>query len=159
MKKVQRLLLGILIATCILVVVMAVLFEFDVLPSGILKPEKKTEYLVAIVLEIATICVIPLALRLFKFGKIHRSLVKGKEKALARWGTLRLLLLCVPLVANALCYWLFMSLMSPTFAYMAIMLFICLLFIFPSMERCVVETTETVDTKKMEETNKENAEE
>lgn len=156
MKKVQRLLLGILIATCILVVVMAVLFEFDVLPSGILEPEKKTEYLVAIVLEIATICVIPLALRLFKFGKIHRSLVKGKEKALARWGTLRLLLLCVPLVANAICYWLFMS---PTFAYMAIMLFICLLFIFPSMERCVVETTETVDTEKMEETNKENAEE
>ena len=151
MKKVQRLLLSILIATCILVVVMAVLFELDVLPCGILEPEKKTEYLVAIVLEITTICVIPLALRLFKFSKIHRSLVSGKERALARWGTLRLLLLCVPLVTNALCYWLFMS---PTFAYMAIMLFICLLFIFPSMERCVVETTETAEPDKTEKETK-----
>lgn len=147
MKKVQRLLLAILITTCLLVVVMAVLFEFDVLPSGILESDAKTEYIVAIILEISTLCVIPLALRLFKFGKIHQVLVKGKEKALARWGTLRLLLLCVPLLANALCFWLFMS---PTFAYMAIMLFICLFFIFPSMERCVVETTDKVQSDKAE---------
>lgn len=147
MKKVQRLLLAILIVTCLLVVVMAVLFEFDVLPSGILESDAKTEYIVAIILEITTLCVIPLALRLFKFGKIHQSLVKGKEKALARWGTLRLLLLCMPLLANAICYWLFMA---SAFAYMAIMLFICLFFIFPSMERCVVETSDTRQSEKTE---------
>ncbi len=147
MKKVQRILLAILIVTCLLVVVMAVLFEFDVLPCGILESDAKTEYIVAIILEITTLCVIPLALRLFKFGKIHQSLVKGKEKALARWGTLRLLLLCMPLLANVICYWLFMA---PTFAYMAIMLFICLFFIFPSMERCVVETSDTRQSEKTE---------
>lgn len=139
MKKVQRALLAILIVACIMVVIMAFLFEFNVLPCGILQGDDKTEYLIAIILELTTICVIPLSLRLFKFGKIRRRLVKGKEKALVKWGTLRLLLLCVPLVANALCYWLFKS---PTFAYMAIMLFICLFFVFPSMERCVSETTD-----------------
>ena len=128
-----------------LVVIMAILFEFDMLPCGILEENRKTEFGVAILLEMITICVIPLALWMFKMGRIHQALVKGKEKALARWGTIRLLLLCIPFVANALCYWLFMA---PTFAYMAIMLFISLFFIFPSMERCVVETTETQETGK-----------
>ena len=156
MKKVQRALLTIIIATCVLLVVMAVLFEFDVLPCGILEEDKKTEYLIAIILEITTICVIPLALRLFKFGKIHRTLIKGKERAMAKWGVLRLLLLCVPMLANALCYWLFLS---PTFAYMAIMLFICLFFVFPSMERCIIETTETVESEKLNDTRKDITEE
>ena len=141
MKKVQRFLLAILITTCLLLVIMALLFETNVLPCGILEENKKTEFWAAIILEIVTICVIPLALWLFKMGKIHHALSKGKETVLLRWGSFRLLLLCIPLLANALCYWLFMA---PTFAYMAIMLFISLFFIFPSMERCVVETTETV---------------
>ena len=130
-----------------MVVVMAILFEFDVLPMGFLNTDEKSDFLIAIILEITTICVIPMALRLFKFGKIHRALVKGKENALAKWGTLRLLLLCVPFVANALCYCLYEN---PAFAYMAIMLFICLFFVFPSMERCVSETTEMAESNKNE---------
>ncbi len=136
MRKVQHTLLAIVITTCALVVMMAILFECDVFASGLFAHDK-TEFGVAVILEITTLLCIPLALRLFKFKKIHRSLINGKEKTLAKWGVLRLSLLCVPLLANALCYWLFMA---PTFAYMAIMLFICLFFVFPTMERCVAET-------------------
>ena len=32
--------------------------------------------------------------------------------------------------------------MAPTFGYMAIILMLCLFFVYPSMERCVDETSE-----------------
>jgi len=88
-------------------------------------------------MEALTICLIPLALRLFKFDRIGKSLAEGKEKSLLRWGTLRMMMICVPLMANTLFYYLFMNV---AFGYMAIICLICLIFVNPTMGRCINET-------------------
>ena len=59
--------------------------------------------------------------------------------AVLRFGILRLSLLVVPMVANTLLYYMFML---PSFGYMAIILFLSIFFVFPSMERCVGDVAE-----------------
>ena len=98
----------------------------------------KTEFYVNIVLELLTLCNIPLALRLFKWSAISTQLYEKKEKALLKWGTIRMALLCVPMVANTLFYT-FTG--KAAYFYMAVILFICLAFVYPSMARCVAEVT------------------
>ena len=98
----------------------------------------KTEFYVNIVLELLTLCNIPLALRLFKWSAISTQLYEKKEKALLKWGTIRMALLCVPMVANTVFYT-FTG--KAAYFYMAVILFICLAFVYPSMARCVAEVT------------------
>ncbi|MBR6604574.1 MAG: hypothetical protein IKK92_01675, partial [Prevotella sp.] len=78
-----------------------------------------------------------LALRLFKFKKIAADLSERKQAALVRWGTIRIEMLAMPLLANTLLYYLYMS---TTFGYMAIILLICMVFIYPSKDKCYFET-------------------
>ena len=98
----------------------------------------KTEFYINIVLELLTLCNIPLALRLFKWRPISAQLYDQKEKALLKWGSIRMALLCVPMVANTLFYT-FTG--KAAYFYMAVILFICLAFVYPSMARCVAEVT------------------
>ena len=98
----------------------------------------KTEFYVNITLELLTLCNIPLALRLFKWRAISAQLYANKEKALLKWGSIRMALLCVPMVANTLFYT-FTG--KAAYFYMAVILFICLAFVYPSMARCVAEVT------------------
>lgn len=115
--------------------VIAVLFETDILPCGQLATEdKRTEFVWATVMELLTIAVIPLALRLFRFGRVARSLTSAA--ALLRWAMLRLLMLCVPMVVNLLLYYLFMNV---AFGYMSIILVLCLFFVVPTKSRCEAE--------------------
>jgi hypothetical protein len=88
--------------------------------------------------ELLTLIAVPLALRLFKFGAVRRRLYEDNEHALAIWGTIRILILGLPMVMSALLYYLFLN---ASFGYIAIILLISMLFIYPSMERCVSETT------------------
>jgi len=114
-----------------------VLYEKDVLLAGSLATSDATEFVMVMTMEALTICLIPLALRLFKFDRIGKSLAEGKEKSLLRWGTLRMMMICVPLMANTLFYYLFMNV---AFGYMAIICLICLIFVNPTMGRCINET-------------------
>ena len=61
-----------------------------------------------------------------------------KEHALLVWGMLRMLMLCVPVISNLTLYYLFLN---PTFAYLALIHVISLMFVYPTMDRCVAETT------------------
>ena len=115
---------------------LVVLYEFDFLESGSLVEEKNFEFLLTALMELITLGGIFLALRLFKFSKVHTDLITMKEHALKKWGTLRLVLIMVPMVANTLFYYLFMN---TTFGYMAIIQLLCLPFVFPTMNRCVSE--------------------
>jgi hypothetical protein len=56
-----------------------------------------------------------------------------------KWGTIRLLILQVPMLADTLLYYMYMN---TTFGYLAIMLLLCLPFVFPSLNRCLAETSE-----------------
>ena len=124
--------------------VMVVLFETEILPTGLLKTEEKSdEFVLLCLMELLTICVIPLALRLFRFSRVARRLTT--PAALLRWAGLRLYMLCVPMVANLLFYYLYFNV---AFGYMGIILLLCLFFVVPTRTRCEGElhVTETPPT-------------
>ena len=116
-----------------------VLYESEVLESGVLADSKQPEFLAMTGMELTSLAGAFLGLRLFKFQKIHDALLTQKEPALLRWGMLRLLILEVPMVSNTYLYYMYMN---TTFGYLAIILLLCLPFVFPSLSRCIAETTE-----------------
>lgn len=113
-------------------------YETSLSQPGNLADNKRIEYICAVGMELVALGSIPLALRLFKFKYISSDLTKRREQALLQWGMLRMLMLCVPILSNTLLYYLFLN---PTFAYLALIHAICLMFVYPTMDRCVAETT------------------
>ena len=117
-----------------------VLFETGVLEFGFYAASsEQAEFLLTTMMELLTLAVIPLALKMFKFGRVKKDLLSRKADALRKWGMLRLLMLLVPLVVNTLLYYMYAN---TTFGYMAIILVIVLPFVYPSMNRCLAETSE-----------------
>lgn len=115
--------------------VLVVLFETEILPTGLLKTEEKSdEFVLLCLMELLTICVIPLALRLFRFRRVAQRLTT--PKALLHWAGFRLYLLCVPMVVNLLLYYLYFNV---AFGYMGIILLLCLFFVVPTRARCESE--------------------
>ncbi|MBO4658402.1 MAG: hypothetical protein J5637_02145 [Prevotella sp.] len=125
-------------AALLAVVVVVVLFETGLIAEGVCASEKRMEYFTAVAVELFALLAIPLSLRMFKFGSIRRRLYAGREHALSVWGTVRILLLGIPMCVSTVLYYLFMN---PSFGYIAVILFISMLFIYPSTERCVQETS------------------
>lgn len=113
-------------------VLFAVLFELDILPSGTLTGMPQEEFLATIVMELVTLVAIPVALRLFKTKNVEQSVEQGDEAAFRKWSVMRILLVTEPLLINTLCYYLFMN---TTFGYMALILLICIPFIYPASQK------------------------
>lgn len=113
-------------------VLFAVLFELDILPSGTLTGMPQEEFLATIVMELVTLVAIPVALRLFKTKNVEQSVEQGDEAAFRKWSVIRILLVTEPLLINTLCYYLFMN---TTFGYMALILLICIPFIYPASQK------------------------
>ena len=135
MRHTQRLLMGTFLTAIGVGLVIVTLFETDMLPCGMMVSEDKSvEFVTAFVMEFLTICVIPVAMRLFRFRRIGRKLTSAES--LKVWGMTRLLMLCVPMVLNTVLYYMFMNV---AFGYMGIILFLCLFFIVPTRERCMSE--------------------
>ena len=127
-------------AKLILAIAIVIVFETDLAESGIAAgSDTGTEFIVTSAMELLTLGCAFLALRLFKFQRVHSDLVLNKAQALRRWGVCRLSLLEGPMVVNTLLYYIYMN---PTFGYMAIILALCLPFVVPTMGRCIAETTE-----------------
>jgi hypothetical protein len=138
MQKTKNILLCTLWGTIFAAVLLVVFYEFSLWESGTLAESKKTEFICAVGMELVALSSIPLALRLFKFKKIANDLTTRKEKALLMWGMLRMLVLCGPVLCNLVLYYLFLN---PTFMYLALIHAICLMFVYPTIDRCVAETT------------------
>ena len=94
------------------------------------------EFVFLTVMELAVVCLIPLALRLFKFKKIKQQIVEHGDEAHIKWGTIRLDMLLIPMMLNTLFYYLFAD---NSFGIMAVILFLCLFFVYPSKKRCETE--------------------
>ena len=139
MKKISKLLMLIYVLLVAVTLVIVALYECGALESGVLTDSKQTEFVAMTIMELTTLVAAFLGLRLFKFPKIHADLVTRKEPAMLKWGILRLLVLEVPMVVNTYLYYMYMN---PTFGYLAIILLLCLPFVFPSESRCIDETTE-----------------
>lgn len=139
MEKTQKILMAFFLGLLAVALLMVVLYETDVLEAGVLADSKQTEFIATTTMEITTLAGVFLALRLFKFRAIHQNLVSQKAPALLKWGLLRLVLLEGQMLCNTYLYYMYMA---PTFGYMAIIQLLCLPFVWPSMERCMAETTE-----------------
>ena len=119
----------------------ALLFETRILQTGQWAGDEHLLFILATIMQLLTICIIPIALRLFKFKKVGARLTAGSEderaQALRTWGLLRLDLLNFPMLLNILFYYLTDVV---GFIYMGIILALCLFFVFPSRQRCMEET-------------------
>ena len=104
--------------------------------SGLFAERKTSEFIFVSLMELLTLGGVFLALRLFKFNKVHDDLVAKKEHALFKWGLLRLALILIPMVGNTYLYYMFMN---TTFGYLAIIQLLSLPFVYPSMSRCKSE--------------------
>lgn len=130
------------IAVCLAIIVP---YENDWLMAGAWESETMREYYLAITMEIITICLIPLSLRLFKFKKVKSSLTASPARSLLRWASARMLMLTVPMMVNC---WLYYQFMNVAFGYMGIIGLLCMMFVYPSRTRCEAETKDAPAEKK-----------
>ena len=128
MKKTVNILRTLFIASVGIAVVVAALYELDILPTGVLADRPQDEFLCTIAMELVTIVFIPIALRLFKTKDVDRRLDEGDIKTFKTWSIVRILMITVPMLMNTLLYY---SFMNTTFGYIALILLICLPFIYP----------------------------
>ncbi|MBR1468665.1 MAG: hypothetical protein IJ605_00910 [Prevotella sp.] len=110
--------------------------EMNWLPVGEFQGNETMEFWVLTVMELLTIALIPLALRLFKFQKVKQEIAEKCEEGLLRWGLFRLDMLLIPMVVNTAFYYLFVN---NSFGIMAAILCLCLVFVYPSKNRCQAE--------------------
>lgn len=137
METIQKKLQLIFWIPIILSAIIIVLGELDIIPNGILANDKQVEFVIMSMMEILTIIAIPVAMKLFKFKAIANKLAADTLLHFERWGIVRLCLLNVPMVINLVCYYLFVG---AGFGYLAIILFLSLFFVYPSLSRCYNET-------------------
>lgn len=133
MEKVQKKMMAYFCMSIATVLLLVILFETNIFPTGVFTDSKSSEFVFLTMMEIVTLGAIPLALGLFKIKLIHAKLVERKEKALLLWGMLRLYLLAIPMLTNVLLYYFYMNV---AFGYLGIMLFLCMFFVIPTMDRC-----------------------
>ena len=132
MKKTVNILRTLFIVSVGIAVVVAALYELDILPTGVLADRPQDEFLCTIAMELVTIVFIPIALRLFKTKDVDRRLDEGDIKTFKTWSIVRILMITVPLLMNTLLYYIFMN---TAFGYMALILLICLPFIYPATRK------------------------
>jgi hypothetical protein len=137
MKRISKSLTLIYMLLAALTLIVIVLYETNILESGIMAEEKQSEFILTALMELVSLGAAFLGLRLFRFKAVHNDLVSRQEPAMMKWGTIRLLTLEVPMLADTLLYYIYMN---TTFGYLAIMLLLCLPFVFPSLNRCLAET-------------------
>ena len=132
MKKTVNILRTLFIASVGIAVVVAALYELDILPSGVLADRPQDEFLCTIAMELVTIVFIPIAFRTPKPKDVDRRLDEGDIKTFKTWSIVRILMITVPLLMNTLLYYIFMN---TTFGYMALILLICLPIIYPATRK------------------------
>ena len=87
-------------------------------------------------MELITLCVIPFALRLFKFKWVKKLIKKQGTKGLLDLKASQILMLSGPMILNAMMY--FLTRQVAHF-YLAVILFLCMFFIYPSQEQLTNE--------------------
>ena len=136
MEKAQKILMSVFVAGVVLVLSVAVAGELGWLPVAEKPGNSELEFVVLTVMELLTLAMIPLALKLFKFKKVKQEFAEKGALALVKWGLIRLNMLLLPMFLNALFYYLFVN---NSFGLMAIILCVCLVFVYPSKKRCEAE--------------------
>jgi len=135
-QTLQRRLLTVYLGSIVWLLAIIAVAETNAEMTGAMTGQVQSEFLLLTLMELATLACAFMALRLFKFKKVHADLCERKVSALKRWALLRLALLFVPLLANTILYYAYMN---TTFGYLGLMLVLCLPFVYPSLSRCQSE--------------------
>lgn len=135
-KLVQKSLMAQLFLYISLSAIAVVAYEAELLLPGGMASDSTLQYNILMVMELLTICSIPLALKLFSFKNVKLSLENSGADALKKYGSVRISIIGLPLLLNTILYYQFMAV---AFAYMAIIGLICIVFVYPSMGRCLNE--------------------
>ncbi len=141
MEKTVKNLRMLFLCSLALALIIVLLYETEILLPGALALNNRLCFVVATIMELLTIAIIPFALRLFKFRKVNSKLTESETtrwENLLKYGSVRILLLAIPMIINVVCYYLFTL---TAFAYMAIILFLCMFFVYPTVDKCIAETT------------------
>ena len=136
MKKTRTILMTTFWGALGLALLIIVAYETSLFDQGALTGNVMAEYGTAVILELLALVLIPLSFWLFRWKKVREDMARRKEGALLTWGMVRLMMLCIPMVASIFAYYLFVN---PTFYYLALILAICLFFVYPSAGRCARE--------------------
>ena len=135
-KQIRNQLMSIFWGSVSLAVLLVLCFETGLLTKGVWQENASLEVMMRMIMELSSLALAPTALRLFKFSRVHDDLHRRQEAALGGWGTCRLLMLTLPMVLNTLLYYMFMQ---STYGYLAIMLLLCLPFVYPTTGRCMAD--------------------
>lgn len=119
-------------------IIIIALYETNTMPSGALTCNNTYEFTILTVMELSTLALTPLSLKLMKIKKIRKS-VSSNPRNQMYWSMLRISLIGTPMTVNTLLYY---SYMNVAFGYMAIIGLLCMSFIYPSMEICKNESME-----------------
>ena len=138
MKKTCNLLMAIFISVLVIPTLLYILGEFLHVDMGIFaEADKEQRFICSTVMILLTIALLPLSLRLFKFRRISEDLQQRQAPALARWGSLRLIIMGMLLVVNTFLYYAFE--LEASYGYLAVVTLLCMPFVIPTMERCKAE--------------------
>lgn len=92
----------------VLTVLLAALYECDILPQGLFAGDAQMEYIMQVTSILLTICLIPLSLRLFNLSltrHIAALPLKNALKSYRRWSEIRIALLTVASLASLSAYY------------------------------------------------------
>lgn len=92
----------------VLTVLLAALYECDILPQGLFAGDAQIEYIMQVTSILLTICLIPLSLRLFNLSltrHIAALPLKNALKSYRRWSEIRIALLTVASLASLSAYY------------------------------------------------------
>ena len=139
MKSTQRILAIIYIIFLLSTAVIYLCCELFDIDLGFLVDYKQLNIVVQMIIIIITLSGVPLSLRLFKFKRVKNELHDNSSLNLKKWGMLRIFILGSLLVVNTLLYYLFGC--EPSYGYLSVIVLISMLFVMPTMERCLAETS------------------
>lgn len=139
LKRLVQILKGEYALLWILTLLLAGLYEYEILPQGLLAGNAQAEYIMQVASILLTVCLIPLSLRIFSLSLTRYVTGLPLPKALKsyrRWSEVRIaLLLTASLINLSAYYWT----MDTTGLLCAGMVIIASLFCIPSKERLLNE--------------------
>jgi len=147
MERTKKILMTLFWALILIALLIVICYELVLFLPGDFQQYEQANFTATMVMELLTVVLIPSSLYLFQAKPIHNSLIATPAPSLLRWGTLRLLMLGVPMVVNTLFYYWFANV---SFGYMAIICLLCFFFIVPTRARCEQETREREEEQSLE---------
>lgn len=141
MRRTRDILMAELWGSVFLTLLIIALFESELLLPGIFSEEEHVQLFVGMVMVIVVLAFIPSSLYLFKTRHVHGLLTDDESSApkhLLVWGTVRMMMLCVPMVVCMFLYYAFG--LNVRFFYLSVICALCLFMVYPTLGRCLKET-------------------